>query len=122
MAKVLIVEDDQTMLSLLITLLGYEGYETDDTQDFKNLLEVASETQPDIILMDVHLINIQGQEVNGLELLQKLQANPATSNIDVIMASGIDLKHKCLEYGAKDFLLKPFMPEELITKLKILAK
>jgi DNA-binding response OmpR family regulator len=121
MQKVMIIEDDQTMKSLLITLLEIEGFEVTGVEDFTKIIDIAKEVSPDVILMDVHLKNEFGQEINGLEILQKLKQNSSTKDIKVIMASGLDLKHKSIEFGAKAFLLKPYMPDELINHINLIT-
>ncbi len=114
MAKVLLVEDDTTMVSLLETLLNIEGYQVATTLDFKgDILGNIRREKPDVMLLDVHL-----GDLNGVDILRKLRQVPDLKKIKVIMTSGIDKTDECLAAGADDFLLKPYMPEELIEKLK----
>ena len=63
--------------------------------------------------MDVHLPN-----VNGMDVLEQVRANSETKYLKVVMTSGLNLKIECEERGANDFLLKPYMPDDLLNILK----
>lgn len=99
------------MLSLLQTLLTMEGFEvvTADVGQMDTLLSSITLEKPEVILMDVHL-----RQGNGLDLLSAIRANPDFNYIRVIMSSGMDYKNECLKKGAQGFLMKPYMPDELI--------
>lgn len=113
MTKVMLVEDDPTMLSLLDTLLGMEGYEIEKIKNFSKVLEEIQKSEPNVVLMDVNL-----KEINGIELLEKIRKDKVLNGLAVIMSSGMDFSDECLAKGANDFLLKPYMPDELIEKIK----
>lgn len=113
--KVMLIEDDYTMLSLLRTLLRFEKFEVaavENDSDMSTVLEAIRRELPDIILMDVHL-----RQINGLDLLRAVRSDESTRSARVIMTSGIDIGQRCLESGADAFLLKPYMPEDLIQKI-----
>ena len=114
MTKVMLVEDDRTMRSLLKTLLEIEGFTAVDPMFENEEAVFISVLQhiPDIIILDVHL-----QKVSGLDILAKLRSDARTKNIHVLMSSGMDLREKCLEAGADSFILKPYMPDELLNIL-----
>jgi len=117
MIKILIIEDDTTMVSLLGTLLDLEGYHpVNISLDDQDIFQVMQEELPDLILLDVHL----GQQ-NGLEVVKRLKEIQALSFIKVIMTSGLDLGEKCKNAGADDFIQKPYMPDELMEKIKCLT-
>jgi DNA-binding response OmpR family regulator len=114
--KVILVEDDSTMQSVLRTLLEIEGYQVyiaPDRKGREELLSFIKAELPDVILLDVHL-----RETNGIDLLKNLRQDEKYSNLRVIMTSGMDFKDQCIEAGANDFLLKPYMPDELLMKLR----
>jgi DNA-binding response OmpR family regulator len=113
MAKVMLVEDDPTMLSLLDTLLEIEGFEVAQIFDFENVIEEVRMASPDVILMDVHI-----HDIDGKEILANLRADDGFGETKIIMSSGMDFRHECLAKGANDFILKPYMPDELINKIK----
>ncbi len=108
------------MRKLLKTLLEIEGFSV-GTYNFGNdddatILDIES-FDPDVLLMDVHL-----RHTDGMLLLKKIRTNNHLTNLQVLMTSGIDRKTECLQNGANDFILKPFMPDELILKLKKMTK
>ena len=110
MTKVLLAEDDYTMVSLLKTLLGLEGYQVvtilDKTGD---ILDNIRKEMPDVIIMDIFL-----GDSNGLTIVKELRKQEDLKHIRVIMASGMNKHEECLAAGANDFLLKPYMPNELL--------
>lgn len=114
MPKILLAEDDHTMLSLLKTLLKMEGFETIPLGDEDNLLEVIYREHPDAILLDVHLA--QG---NGVDLLRQIRSDPQLDRVLVIMQSGMNLAETARAAGADEFLVKPYMPDTLINAIKI---
>jgi CheY-like chemotaxis protein len=118
MPKIFIAEDDGTIKSLLKTLLSMEGFQVVvSAGKGSDLIEAIYREMPAIILMDIFL----GEE-NGIDLVRKLRRMPGLAGTKVIMTSGMDLQEECLAAGANDFLLKPYMPEELVRKLKSLSR
>ena len=112
MPKILIAEDDHTMVSLLKTLLKMEGFDVVDLDINTDIPTGVARERPDAILMDVHL----GGK-SGMEVVATLRRNPELAQIKIVMTSGMNLKDECLKHGADHFLLKPFMPDELIKVL-----
>jgi CheY-like chemotaxis protein len=113
MAKVLLAEDDATMVSLLRTLLQMEGFDVLTLDVDSNVLEVVKQERPDVLLMDVHLGN-----QSGMEILEEIRTDDGQTDLRIIMTSGLNMKDECLHHGANAFLLKPFMPDDLIRLLK----
>jgi DNA-binding response OmpR family regulator len=114
--KVMLIEDDNTMLTLLRTLLRFEGFEiaqldNDDNPD--RILQAMRLEQPEAVLLDVHL-----RQFNGFELLHLIRQDEDLKNTRVIMSSGMDFSTRCLDEGADGFLLKPYMPEDLIDEIR----
>ena len=114
MSKIFLAEDDQTMVKLLKTLLSIEGFETVslDLADGK-LISKLEQDIPEILLLDVNL-----PSENGLDVVRAMRADERFRDTRVIMASGMSLKNECMASGADDFLLKPYMPDDLINLLK----
>ena len=109
MSKVLIVDDDRTMVSLLKILLEMDGYEVVNISIGRKLLEKVRVETPDLILMDVFLADIDGKEI-----LKQLRDSTDIANVRVIMTSGMDVADQCMDAGADAFLLKPYTPEQLM--------
>ncbi len=113
MSKVLLAEDDHTMVSLLTTLLKMEGYDVVVLDVHADVPSAVSKENPDALLMDVHL---GGQ--NGMDIVQNIRENPVNENVNIVMVSGLNMKDECLKRGANHFILKPFMPDDLLRLLK----
>jgi DNA-binding response OmpR family regulator len=113
MPKIMLAEDDQTMVTLLETLLNMEGYQVVALDAEDDIFEVLHDDRPDALLLDVHLPN-----VNGLDVLAQIRADADINDLIVIMTSGLNLEAECLHSGANGFLLKPYMPDELLGILK----
>jgi DNA-binding response OmpR family regulator len=113
MAKVLLAEDDATMVSLLQTLLKMEGYEVVALDVDSDVVGAVQREKPHALFMDVHL---GGQ--SGMKILQKIRKNRENEAVRIIMTSGLNMKDECIRSGADAFLLKPFMPDDLIRALK----
>jgi len=120
MPKVMLIEDDKTMLSLLGTLLKMENFQvvpltTEKTLD--DLLTTLHREKPDVALVDVHL-----QQANGIDLLVRVRADPDLRSTRILMSSGLDKSTECKQAGADDFILKPYMPDELIQCIRRVLK
>jgi DNA-binding response OmpR family regulator len=114
--KVMLIEDDNTMLTLLRTLLRFEGFEVaqlDNGEDMDHIVQAMHREQPGAVLLDVHL-----RQFNGFELLSRVRQDEGLRNTRVIMSSGMDFSTRCLDEGADGFLLKPYMPEDLIKEIR----
>ncbi len=115
--KIVLVEDDLTMRTVLKTLLEMEGYQVVAVPDHHTEDEVIAfiqQANPELLLLDVHLHNI-----NGINLLKRLRGTgDGLKSARVIMTSGMDTHDQCIQAGADGFLMKPYMPDELIRILK----
>lgn len=112
MTKVLLIEDNISMRMLLGTLLQIEGFDLvgcNDLDSSDHLIECIQNNLPDILILDIHL-----REINGLDILCLIRKNRKLKGLKILMTSGIDLREKCIAEGADDFLQKPYMPEELL--------
>ena len=113
MPKVLLAEDDHTMVSLLKTLLKLEGFEVVALDVNADVPAAVQHENPDALLMDVHL----GKQ-SGMDIVQAIRKNPALADVRIVMTSGLNVKDECLKHGANHFLMKPFMPDDLLSLLK----
>ncbi len=114
MHRIVLVEDDPTMLSLLQTLLQMEGYEVikNPKETIEDILELFRAEKPELALIDVHLRN-----ASGFDVLRGVKQAPELKDTRVLMSSGMDFSAECLAQGADGFILKPYMPDELIRKI-----
>lgn len=113
MPKLLLAEDDTTMVSLLTTLMKMEGFEVVALAPDADVPNAIRDQQPDVVLLDVHL-----SHQSGLEILDAIRGSSDINKVRVVMSSGANLKEECIKRGANGFLLKPYMPDDLITLLK----
>lgn len=118
MTRVLVVDDDETMRLLLSTLLTMESYQvqTISPLNVNQLLHELKSFSPDIIVLDNYL-----KHLNGIKILEEIRSSPDYDNIKFIMTSGEDLSVHAIKAGAAHFLLKPYMPGELIEYLHMLS-
>jgi DNA-binding response OmpR family regulator len=115
MPKVMLLEDDPTMLQLLDTLLMMEGFDVYAPQVWspEGIPAKIMQEGPHLLVMDVNL-----KQANGLILLKNIRQTPGLSHLKVILTSGMDLHEQSHQAGADGFLLKPFMPEELVRTIR----
>ena len=111
MPKILLVEDNTTMLSLLETLLQFEGYQVVQSRGGKieEIMALIENEAPSLALIDVNT-----DQVNGFDLLCVIRKHPEYHDLRVIMSSGTDYSTECREGGADSFILKPYMPDDLM--------
>ena len=111
MPKIMLVEDDATMVSLLQTLLKMEGFQVVKMKEetLESITSIVRQEEPDLALVDVHL-----KELNGFDVLSTLIKERGQVGMGVVMSSGLECRDKCLLNGADDFILKPYMPDDLI--------
>lgn len=104
--KILIVEDEESLLKLESILLSSRGYDVTGVLNGIAALEQIDVVKPDLVILDIML-----PEMDGFEVCRRIKANPATSHIPVVMLtakkSGQDQK-KGLDAGAAAYVTKPF--------------
>jgi CheY-like chemotaxis protein len=113
MSKVLIVDDDRTMVSLLKILLEMDGFDVSNISMGAQLIERVRVEKPDLILMDVFL-----SDADGKEILTEIRNTTDLADLKIIMTSGMDLSDQCMDAGANAFLLKPYTPEQLMKTIQ----
>lgn len=107
MSKVLIVDDDRTTVTLLKTLLELDGFEIETTGNGADVAAAVASFEPDVILMDYHLA-----DMDGVDVLKELKQGEH-AHLPVVMASGLDVENEAIAAGASTFLIKPFEPGDL---------
>ena len=115
MPKIMLCEDDDTMRTLLQTLLQIEGYdviEMGTNDELSKVLDMLHKEEPAMVLLDVTL-----RQFSGFDLLASIRKDETLKSTRVLMSSGMDHKTRCIDDGADGFLLKPYMPEELINRI-----
>lgn len=119
MTKVLLVEDNELNRDMLMRRLERNGYEVIIAIDGEKAVSIASETQPDIILMDMSL-----PVIDGWEATKQIKANPQLKHIPIIALTAHAMtedKDKALAAGCDDFDTKPVELPRLLEKIKHLV-
>jgi twitching motility two-component system response regulator PilH len=117
--KVLIVDDSPTERYFLMELLTRNGFTVSSAENAEEALIKVKTSAPDLILMDVVM---PGQ--NGFQLTRSLSRDPATQNIPIIMCTSKSQQTDRiwgLRQGARDYIVKPVKPEELLEKIAALG-
>ena len=115
--KILLIEDDPFLLSMYTTKFELENFQVEAAEDGEKGLELALETNPDIILLDILM-----PKMNGFEVLEKLKIDAKTKDVPVILLTNLNQKDEIergMSLGADDYLIKAhFMPTEVVDKIK----
>lgn len=118
--KILVVEDDPDQLEAIRGNLKNAGFAIGTASNGVDALTKTRTVLPDLIVLDLML-----PRLNGLDICRTLRENPATAFIPVIMLTGMDsyfTRVAGFEAGINVFLTKPYLPEELISKVEELLK
>jgi DNA-binding response OmpR family regulator len=111
--RVLLIEDDASIVAGLRLNLALEGYEVVTASDGEGGLQLAGETKPDLVLLDIVLPGM-----NGLEVLRRLRARDAEVPVLILTARGEEAdKVLGLQLGADDYISKPFSLGELRARI-----
>jgi DNA-binding response OmpR family regulator len=113
--KILVCDDDSLLVDLIEFRLSAKGYDVEIARDGGEALARLGEGTPDAILLDAMM-----PVVDGYELLRRIREQDATRDVPVIMLTARKQEQdivSALELGANDYLVKPFIPEELVARL-----
>ncbi|MBI2346534.1 MAG: response regulator [Deltaproteobacteria bacterium] len=115
---ILIADDDHDLVRTLTDRLIYEGFDTLAAHEGVRVVEQAHRARPDLIILDLQMPAGTGQTV-----LERLQARPDTAKIPVIVLTGVggpELEGEIRARGAREYLQKPYEPEDLLRKIRAL--
>ncbi|MFC1770947.1 response regulator [Candidatus Margulisiibacteriota bacterium] len=118
--KILLIEDENDIVELLTFTLSKEGAQICAITNGEEALDKAKTFEPDVILLDLIL-----PEVDGLEICRQLKMNPQTQNIPIIMLTAKTDDSDIitgLEVGADDYITKPFNPKVLIARIRTVLR
>lgn len=117
MTRVLVVDDDQNMVSMLRRTLGFEGYLVSTALDGETALRKAEIERPDIAVLDVMLPG-----VDGLELCRRLRARADIPVLLLTARGSTPDRVAGFDAGADDYMPKPFAIDELLARLRALLR
>ena len=113
---VLVVDDSPTIVRMLSRMLSQNGYEVSEAEDAETGMEIARNTLPNLIFLDIVLPGM-----NGFEALRRLRRDELTRAIPIIMISGNELATEqfyAQRIGADDFMKKPFSRSEVFLRIE----
>lgn len=120
MVKILVAEDERDIRELIAFTLRFAGFEVDLVTNGVEAVEQAPQIVPDLILMDVRM-----PRMTGYQACEALKENPLTKDIPVIFLSAKGQESEIqegLEVGAMEYILKPFAPDTLTSRVKRILK
>ena len=120
MPKIYVIDDDKDLLQVVKSLLLKKGFNVSTFMEWRIAKEAIKLLEPQLILLDVFLSGI-----DGLDICQKLKASPSTRHIPILLFSAFPkiAETAIHDYGADDFIAKPFEVGDLIKKVhSVLAK
>lgn len=113
MAKILIVDDDLETTKLFEGIIKTSGHEPFSITESKNAIKAIETFEPDLILLDIMMA-----QINGIALCKLIKSDPKTANIPVVMVSALSdegTKRDSFNAGADDFVVKPIVPKTFLT-------
>lgn len=113
-ARILVIDDERSIRKLLEISLNAEGYEVIPTKTGKEGLLEAANHNPDVIVLDLGLPDMQ-----GIDVLKKLKSKASTPVIILTVQDADAEKVALLDAGADDYLTKPFSVEELTARIRV---
>jgi DNA-binding response OmpR family regulator len=114
--KVLIVDDEKNIVSLIVRSLEMEGYQAYCAYNGKEALQMLRKVDPDIVLLDIML-----PDIDGYSVMEKIHEHDNTKPVIFITAQDkLTNRILGLELGADDYITKPFNTKELVLKVKVL--
>src|ERR1700730_10177257 len=119
-STVLVIDDDENIIELIKLGLKYEGFQVESTASGLDGLAASQRLNPDLIILDLML-----PEIDGLEVARRLRENPTTRDIPILMLTAKDeVRDRVagLETGADDYLAKPFSFEELVARIHAILR
>ena len=118
--KILLVDDEPDILEFLSYNLKKEGFKVSTAKNGRKAVEIAEKFQPHLILLDVMM-----PEMDGIETCEEIRKIPELQNtiIAFLTARGEDYSQIAgFEAGADDYMLKPFSPQELVARIRMLIR
>ena len=118
MYKILVVEDEREMAGGLSDIFEFEGYEVITAETGKEGLQAVTRKEPDCIILDLML-----PDINGYQVCEEIRRQKCNSPIIMLTAKGQDYdKIRGLEVGADDYMTKPFSVGELLARVKAILR
>ncbi len=114
--KILVVEDHPDASNLLTRQLSILGFPVILAYNGMEAVEKAIEEKPDLILMDIRMPGMDGREAT-----RKIRSNPETKDIPILATTVLSREAElteCIEAGCNDYIVKPFTPKQLVSRIE----
>jgi DNA-binding response OmpR family regulator len=115
--KIMVVDDEESLLELLTAVLGNEGYEVIAIDSGEGCIAKLKEVKPDLLLLDMMMPGMSGREV-----CEKIRADPATKDLKVAFVTVAKFseagKGKLKDMNVLDYITKPFDNTDLVARVK----
>ena len=114
--KILVVEDHLDALNVITSQLDMMGFSVIAAKNGKEGVEKAIEEKPQLILMDIRMPGLDGREAT-----RKIRSNPETKDIPILATTVLYREselNECIEAGCNDYLVKPFTPKQLASRIE----
>jgi len=116
MVKIMVVDDDKMITSLLGKLLASDGYQTVIINDSSKVMDAAIKSKPDFFLLDLMM-----PQPDGFKLCRMLRELPEFAYTPIIIVTALDdtdSRIVAFGAGANDYITKPFLPSDLISRIR----
>jgi DNA-binding response OmpR family regulator len=117
---ILVIDDEKELARLVMRALEQEGYDVIHASDGTTGLRIARDHRPDLVVLDLTM-----PDIDGLEVCKSLRSEPRVARLPILVlsarASAAD-RILGLELGADDYLIKPFVSQELVVRVKALLR
>lgn len=120
MTKILVAEDERDIRELIAFTLRFAGFDVTLAKNGAEAVDMVEAQDPDLIILDVRM-----PKMTGYEACRKIKENPRTKDTPVMIlsAKGQEVEiQQGLESGADEYILKPFVPDELVAQVKGILK
>jgi two-component system, OmpR family, alkaline phosphatase synthesis response regulator PhoP len=120
MTKILIVDDETDILDFLSYNLRKEGFEVFTASNGKDALELANQTRPQLVILDIMM-----PELDGIEVCRRLRAQPQFQKTTITFLTARDedfTQIQALDVGGDDYITKPIKPQVLISRVNALLR
>lgn len=119
--KLLFIDDDEGLINMMRIIFKRKSYDFYSAGFGKEGIEMAEEIEPDVIVLDIGL-----PDMKGFEVCKKIKEMKKGEQVPIIFVTGQyfseEDKERGLKLGADDFLIKPFDPDELLTRISSILK
>ena len=117
---VLVVDDEADLLTLVRYNLERDGFEVGEAVDGEEAMTMIAERRPDLVLLDWML-----PRLSGIEVCRRIRRSAQTQNLPIIMLTARGEENdrvRGLDYGADDYIVKPFSPSELVARVRAVLR